>query len=53
MVVFDVFNKLYENGKAKITYNNKVLYFDDDHLSTEGTELFKKDLRDTIKCYVK
>ena len=53
MVEFDVFNKLYKNGKAKITYNNDVLYFDDDHLSSKGTELFKVDLKNVIKGRVK
>ncbi|MCX6292967.1 MAG: acyltransferase family protein, partial [Sphingobacteriales bacterium] len=46
--VFDVFNKLYKNGKAKISYNNDLLYFDDDHLSTKGTELFKEDLKTVL-----
>ena len=53
VVEFDVFNKLYNNGKAKITYNNYVLYFDDDHLSNKGTDLFKEDLKNVIKGYVK
>lgn len=49
MVEFDVFNRLYKNDKAKITYNKDVLYFDDDHLSSKGTELFKLDLKNHIK----
>jgi hypothetical protein len=53
MVEFDVFNKLYKNGKAKITYNKDVLYFDDDHLSSKGAELFKVDLKNVIKGCVK
>lgn len=53
VVEFDVFNKLYKNGKAKITYNKDVLYFDDDHLSSKGTELFKEDLKNVIKSCVK
>jgi peptidoglycan/LPS O-acetylase OafA/YrhL len=53
VVVFDVFNKLYQNGAAKITYNDEVLYFDDDHLSTKGTELYKEDLKNVIKDCVK
>ena len=53
VVEFDVFNKLYKNGKAKITYNKDVLYFDDDHLSSKGTELFKVDLKNVIKGCVK
>ena len=53
VVEFDVFNKLYKNGKAKITYNKDILYFDDDHLSSKGTELFIEDLKNVIKDYVK
>ena len=53
ILVFDVFNKLYKNGKAKISYNKDLLYFDDDHLSTEGTELFKQDLKNVIQGLMK
>jgi len=53
MIVFDVFNKLYTNGKAKISYNNDLLYFDDDHLSTKGTELFKQDLKNVLNGLMK
>ena len=53
MYLFDVFSKLYKNGKAKITKDNDVLYFDDDHLSTEGTQLFKEDLNAVIKDFLK
>ena len=53
MIVFDVFNKLYTNGKAKISYNNDLLYFDDDHLSTKGTEIFKQDLKNVINGLMK
>ena len=53
ILVFDVFNKLYKNGKAKISYNKDLLYFDDDHLSTEGTELFKEDLKNVIQGLMK
>ena len=52
IIVFDVFSKLYINNLAKITYNKDVLYFDDDHLSSSGTELFKKDIKNIIKKYV-
>jgi len=51
--VFDVFNKLYKNGKAKISYNNDLLYFDDDHLSTMGTELFKENLKIVLEGLMK
>ncbi len=53
ILVFDVFDKLYKNGKAKISYNNDLLYFDDDHLSTKGTELFKEDLKNIIQGIAK
>lgn len=51
--VFDVFNKLYKNGKAKISYNKDLLYFDDDHLSTKGTELFKENLKIVLEGLMK
>lgn len=53
ILIFDIFKRLYENGKAKISYKNDVLYFDDDHLSYSCTELFKADLKEMIKGCVK
>lgn len=50
--IFDIFRKLYKNGKSKITYNEDVLYFDDDHLSYSCTELYKEDLKEIINDYV-
>ena len=53
VVLFDVFKKLYLNGEVKITYKNEALYFDDDHLSTKGTELFEEDLSKILKIILK
>jgi peptidoglycan/LPS O-acetylase OafA/YrhL len=53
ILVFDVFDKLYKNGKAKISHNKGLLYFDDDHLSTEGTALFKEDLKIVLEGLMK
>jgi len=46
--IFDVFRKLYKNGKSKITHNKDVLYFDDDHLNYSCTELYKENLKEII-----
>ncbi len=53
IIIFDVFNKLYINGEAKITHNKDVLYFDDDHLSYSGTQLFKEDFKNVLSSCLK
>jgi hypothetical protein len=46
--VFNAYNEYMDNGKARITHFDDLLYFDDDHLSYEGTLLAKNMLADQI-----
>lgn len=41
---FDVYEKYIEDGKVRITHSDEILYFDDDHLTYEGTLIVKNDL---------
>lgn len=47
--VFDVNSSLRIDNKALIIKDDNVLYYDDDHLSYQGTSLFKKELKQLIK----
>ncbi len=49
IIVYDVFQEMTEGGKVKVTLDNKVLYFDDDHLSYDGTYIHKKNIVSIIK----
>ncbi|MNK48600.1 O-acetyltransferase OatA [compost metagenome] len=51
VILYDVFTKLYQDDKVKITFKKDVLYFDDDHLSHSGTELFKEDIKDILRDF--
>lgn len=46
--LFDVNSKFAKNGKAFIISGKKILYYDDDHLSYQGTLYLKEDLKDLI-----
>ena len=47
--IFDINSNLLQNNKAKVSYNEDVIYFDEDHLSHDGTLLFKNQLKEFIK----
>ena len=42
--MFDVYETYSEDGKVRITHHDDILYFDDDHLTYEGTLISKQDL---------
>lgn len=46
--VVDVHSRFIKDDKAMIIKNNTILYYDDDHLSHQGTELFKSKLKELI-----
>lgn len=46
--IFWTNHQLIKNNKMLITIKNKLLYFDDDHLSYEGTKIFSADLSKII-----
>lgn len=46
--IFDVYHQLVINNKVTIISNKDILYYDDDHLSYQGTLLFKNDLAKAI-----
>lgn len=47
--VFDVNGKYKVDDYCKVTYKNEILYFDDDHLSYQGTKLLYNDMFFIIK----
>ncbi|MHA7865549.1 SGNH hydrolase domain-containing protein [Flagellimonas marinaquae] len=51
--VFDVYEKYSEDGKVRVTHLEDILYFDDDHLTYEGTLICKFDLLLLIKSVIK
>ena len=48
ITVLDVHSRFMKNDKALIIDNKNILYYDDDHLSYQGTELFKSSLKNLI-----
>ena len=51
--VVDVYETYSEDGKVKITNNDDILYFDDDHLTYKGTLMCKYDLLLLIRSVIK
>ncbi len=49
ILVYDVFQNMTEGNNVKITLDSNVLYFDDDHLSYEGTYFHKENIVSIIK----
>lgn len=49
ITVFDVHSSLRNEEKALIIENENILYYDDDHLSYQGTSLFENQLELLIK----
>lgn len=49
--VFDVFGRFSRAGRALIVKGDDILYYDDDHLSYQGTALLRKELKvDLLKA---
>lgn len=47
--IFPINNVMLNDKKSWIIDGRKILYFDDDHLSYQGTKIFKDVLKNTIK----
>ncbi|UKN02709.1 acyltransferase [Paracrocinitomix mangrovi] len=47
--VFDIYSNFIQDNKVKVSYNNDILYFDDDHLSYPATLILKKEISAIIK----
>lgn len=50
--VYDVYEHMILNNKIKITLDNEVLYFDDDHLSYYGTFIQKQNILSKIDSII-
>jgi len=52
VIVYDVNKSMIEKNKVKISLENKVLYFDDDHLSYFGTFIHKQNILSKIDSVI-
>jgi peptidoglycan/LPS O-acetylase OafA/YrhL len=50
--VYDVYENMNLNNKIKISLDNEVLYFDDDHLSYYGTFIHKQNILSKINSII-
>jgi hypothetical protein len=50
--IYDVYENMILNNKVKISLNNEVLYFDDDHLSYYGTFIHKENISSEINSII-
>jgi peptidoglycan/LPS O-acetylase OafA/YrhL len=51
--IYDAYSKMVKNGKNVVSKDKELFYFDDDHLSFQGTEFHKKYLLELLKREVK
>ncbi len=48
--IYDAYATMIKNGKVVVSHNKELFYFDDDHLSFQGTEFHKKQLIELFKA---
>lgn len=50
--VYDVYKNMVSDNKIKISFNNDLLYFDDDHLSYYGAAMHKQNILSKINSII-
>ena len=53
VIIYDVYENMILDNKTKVSFKNDVLYFDDDHLSYNGTLIHKQYIASLFNSILK